>query len=144
MLNQRCVFDPDDIRAGEHLTERHALVRRVEHAGASGLDHVEDPAGEVADVDELERTVGRPRREHRSAARDAHGPVGEAVGRVVRPDDETGADDQRAAAVHVLHGPLAQCLQRPVVLEFVAELLDRLVLDRPHRPDSSTGFDRSA
>ena len=56
----------------------------------------EHPAGEVADVDHLHRLVGR--REDRAAALDPARPVGEAVGRVVRADDQAGADEDRAVA----------------------------------------------
>jgi hypothetical protein len=76
---------------------------------------------------------GRSRREHRASARGPHRPVREPVGRIVRADDEARPDDQRAFAEHLLHRALAERLERPVVLEFGAELLDCLVRHRPER-----------
>ena len=52
---------------------------------------------EVADVDELDRPLGRARDEDFAAAGDPVGPVREAPGRVVRTDDEPGADERMAA-----------------------------------------------
>ena len=62
------------------------------------LAEMDDPLPEVAHVDELHLALGRRRREHLAAPRDAMGPVGEAAGRVVRADDQPGADDRVRAA----------------------------------------------
>ena len=91
VLLQELVRDPGDVRAGEQLAPRDALVRRVERPGETLLDAVDDPLGQVADVDELSEPIGRARGEDLAAAAEPARPVGEAAGRVVRADDQTRA-----------------------------------------------------
>ena len=78
---------------------------------------------EVADVDELDGVLGLVRREDLAALRDANGPVREAVGAVVRPDDEAGAHVRDAAGHGGFGGRLAQRLEAAVRL--LGHLLDR-------------------
>ena len=59
---------------------------------------------------------GAPGREHLAAARDALDPPREAVRRVVRPGDDPGAQDQRAAGERALDRLLAGDLARAVEL----------------------------
>ena len=98
VLLQELVRDPGHVGAREQLAPGDALVRRVERPGEPLLDAVHDPVGQVADVDELGEPLGRSRREDLAAAGEPPRPVGEAAGRVVRPDDQAGPDDQRALA----------------------------------------------
>ena len=74
---------------------------------------VEDPVGQVADVDELRLPLGRSGREDLAAAREPARPVGEAAGRVVRPHDQTRPDDQRALAEDPLDLRLESALSGP-------------------------------
>ena len=98
------------------------------------LGRRDDPVGEVANVDELHRLVGRGRREHAASLGHASRPVREAVGRIVRPDDQPRSDDERALAEGVHDDLLARRLQRAVVLDVlgvaVVELRHRCALDR--------------
>jgi hypothetical protein len=60
--------------------------------------------------------AARSRHRHVAAARDAHGPVGEPVGRIERTHDVARAHDRRARAVGIAHVLLAERLHRPVTL----------------------------
>ena len=114
-------LDPDDVAraAGlEHRFERErAAVGEValnapERSSSTQPDH---PVGEVADVDHLHGPLGRCGREDRPAALDAPRPVREAVGRVVRPDDQARPDEDRPVAEGAFDLLLAERLQRAVV-----------------------------
>ena len=135
-LGQPLGSDPDEVDVPAHtlarleqLRERRRFAGRVVNAGAGALDRGDDPLAEVAHVDELHRRVGRCRREHAAALGDPARPVGEAVGRVVRTDDQAGPSDERAFAERIQHDSLAGRLQRAVVLDAlrvgVLELRDR-------------------
>ena len=62
---------------------------------------------EIAHVDRLDPALGRSRREHLAATRDAVRPVGEAARGVVWARDEPGANDERAS-VEGLDGRLSR------------------------------------
>ena len=67
----------------------------VDGPGAPGLGRVDDPARQVADVDHLDRVVGRAGREHLAAVAcvaQPERPVGEPAARVARADDQAGPD----------------------------------------------------
>src|SRR5581483_5361557 len=87
----------------------------VERPADPLLEQAHDPAGEVADVDELHRGARRPRLQDRPAAPRAVRPVGEPVGGVVRADDQARPDEERSLAERRTHLLLAQGLQRAVV-----------------------------
>jgi hypothetical protein len=59
------------------------------------------------------RSVRVAGREDLAAARDADGPVGEAVRLVARPDDQAGPDDGRAVTERAQRLAFRQCLARP-------------------------------
>ena len=80
---------------------------------------------EIADVDELHGVLGRARREHLAASRDAVRPVGEPARRVVRPDDEARAHDEGGVAEGFFDDPLAGRLARAVQLRVLVGLLPR-------------------
>ncbi len=73
-------------------------------------------------------------REHAASLGHASRPVGEAVRRIVRSDDQPRSDDERSLAERVHDDLLAGRLQRAVVLDVlgvaVVELRDRCALDR--------------
>ena len=132
---------PDDLRVArdasalvEQLLERDRVAGRVVEAVELLLGRRDDPVGEVANVDELHRLVGRGRREHAATLGDASRPVREAVRRIVRADDQPRPDDERALAEGVHDDLLARRLQRAVVLDVlrvaVVELRHRCALDR--------------
>ena len=93
-----------------------------------------DPRAEIAHVDELHGCIRRRGRKHSSSLGDPARPVREAVGRIVRADDEPGTDDQPAVTVRIRDDPLAHRLERAVVLDALArriiELRYRRALDR--------------
>ena len=60
--------------------------------GESLFDGRNDPGGEVADVDQLHRRVGRTGEHHRLVARRALDPRIETIAPVVRTDDEAGTN----------------------------------------------------
>ena len=70
---------------------RLASPGRVEVADDPLLGDADEPGPEVAHVDDLDGAAGIAGRQHLAAARDAHRPVREPPGRVVRPDDQPGA-----------------------------------------------------
>ena len=124
MLEQELVGNPGDrrVRLGdratrlEELDPREARVCRVEGPADVALAEIDDPGREIAHVDELRLTVGWCGREHLASACEAVWPVGEAPGRIVRPDDQAGTDDERALAERLTHSLLAERLQRAIAL----------------------------
>src|SRR3954471_12979061 len=66
------------------------------------LGHPDRPLGEIASVDELRHVVRRSRREHFPTALAAKRPVGEAVGPVEWPHNETGPNDGEATRIILL------------------------------------------
>ena len=139
------------------LTARHSSSRSPKRIGSPVALNVpptpvgrrpHDPAREIADVDELHGVVGRARREHLAASRDAVRPVREAARRVVRPDDEARAHDEGGVAEGLLDDPLARRLARAVRLRVLVglllrrQLLDGSALHRRHalvRVDGDAG-----
>ena len=106
----------------------------VERAFDVALAEIEQPRREVPRVDELQRTLAR--RGHHRARRpiaqeprvhEARDPVAEAVGGVVRADDQARPHDRRAVAVRVAHDGLARGLESAVVGQHV---LGRGVVER--------------
>ena len=86
-------------QVSESVSHGHVAVRRVERALGLAVRRgrtIHSPRSRTS----MNWTglLGRRRREHFAAARDAMGPVREAAGRVVRADDEPGADDRGRAA----------------------------------------------
>ena len=81
-------------------------------------------------------------REHLTTASDAVRPVREATRRVVRPDDEPRANDERALGECVAHGALAQCLERAVAL--VRDVVVPLATELGERAVLATGVLKSA
>jgi hypothetical protein len=97
------------------------------------LGETDHPLGEIAHVDELHVALRPSRNEHVAARRDAVGPVGEAIRRIVGPDDEPGTHDQRAArqrAIRFLFAcDLESTVQRPEPLDVRGILaIERLTL----------------
>ena len=103
--SRNCAVDAGDAR----VRLRRALAR-VEHVaerrivGADGVvgaddalvDAADDEVAEIAHVDELQSIVGRARRQHLAAARDAQRPIDEAIARIAGTDDDAGAQAGRA------------------------------------------------
>ena len=89
---------------------------------------VDQPTRQVADVDELDGLLGRSRDEDFAAAGNPVGPVREAPGRVVRADDEPGADERVAVRDRLLDRALAEHLQGAVVRVVVEQAVDGLVV----------------
>ena len=114
--------------AGEHVAhdQRPGRPGGVEDARRARLGHADRPLGEVARVDELHRIAAVAGRQHLAAARQAHRPVGEAIGLVARADDQARPDDRRRLAELPLRLGFARRLQRPVELGLGAQRLDRL------------------
>ena len=104
---------------------------RVERAGDPALAELEQPGAEVAHVDELHLAALPPRREHLAAAGDPARPVGEAAGRVVRADDQAGADAGAAAGEDLGHDLLAERLEAAVAVTL--EALVRGVVEADQR-----------
>ena len=99
-----------------------AGAHRVVGAGDVALGEREHPAREIARVDELDRRVGgrRDRRLGIPLAQhlrlgEARDPVGVAVGRVARPDDESRTHDRRRVTEARPDAVLAGRLERAVV-----------------------------
>src|SRR3546814_12449512 len=63
VLGQMVVGDPGHLCAREQLAPGDALVGGVEDAGDAALDAMDDPAREVANVDELDVSLRWPRSE---------------------------------------------------------------------------------
>ena len=80
----------------QHLPhgEPRRRTRGVEDAVYPLFATTDGPLAQVASVDELHRIIRR-RREHVVTARDAHGPVGEAIRGIAYAHDQAGADDGR-------------------------------------------------
>src|SRR5688572_20594476 len=103
---QKLLLDPDDTGAAadaplhtlEEILERLAHLRTegVEHAERAVLDQLDIEVDEIAHVDELHVIAAVARRHHRAAARDAYGPVGEAIGIVTRSDDDCRTNHRHA------------------------------------------------
>ncbi len=151
MLDEELGVDPDDlcVRAGDavarldHVADRRRRRDGVERACELAPGRVDDPVGEIADVDHLRRRIGGSRCEHASAFREPLGPVREPPGRVPRPDDQPGSRDERIR-MPLAHNVLAESLQRAVglaskLLGFLDELRDRRALVRGRR---QVGVDR--
>src|SRR5581483_5624544 len=121
-IEQRLAVDPHEpvgsADALERLAERQRLrgPRRVEDAARPLLCEPHEERAEVASVDQLDALPGIPRSEHGPALGEPPRPVREAVGRVVRPDDEAGARDRGALAEDLLHHTLRAGLQAAVLL----------------------------
>jgi hypothetical protein len=131
---------PEDVgvRADRRAHAVEELGERQPLCGAGGVEDAAralerepyEPRGEVARVDELHRRTGIAGPEHVAACSDPPRPVREPVGRVVRPDDQPGADARAAIAVCLVDDALARGLQSAVALEDilgvgVIELRDR-------------------
>src|SRR5690606_11664610 len=84
--------------------QRGARAGDVVHARIAVLQQPDHELRQVAHVDELYGIRLASRYEDLAAALDAHGPVGEAVAVVARPDDEVRPHDVRAAAERVDRG----------------------------------------
>src|SRR5262249_7820623 len=65
-----------------------------------------DPFGEIAYIDELDRVIWCPRRQHLASASKPRRPVGEATCRVLWPDDQPRPANESAVA----DAPLARDL----------------------------------
>ncbi len=74
-----------------------------------------DQCRKIARIDKLDRCLGRAWRQYAAAGADAPRPVGKAAGRIVRSDDQAGANQKRLLPERSRDGPLALGLQRPVV-----------------------------
>jgi len=81
----------------QHLLhgDRGGRTAGVERAGSPLPGHADSPFGKVTDIDELHRVALVARRQDLAAAGQPHGPVGEAVVRVARTDNQTRADGRR-------------------------------------------------
>src|SRR5438874_994960 len=116
----------------QHRLHRKLLLRTGGVVDTHGpvLDDVHYEGGEIARVDVLHRIVAGSRGERFAAAIDADRPVGVAVGGIAGTDDEPGPDGGGAARHRLLDRPLAERLQRAVVL---AHLLATRLLQFLHR-----------
>ena len=112
-----CFVDPCGHHGGRPRLARDARARRPGRRSSSApagsrvvraldarSDEIEHPLREIARVDELHARVPAVQARPHGAApaqrlglREACDPVGEAIGRVVRPDDQPRADDRRRA-----------------------------------------------
>jgi hypothetical protein len=115
-------------------------VRRpgaVEGAALAALDQADDPGGEVAHVDELQRlVVAQVGHQHLAAFERAPRPVAEAPAAVARADDQAGTNDESVLSEHLLHLGLAGRLLRPVMGEVAVGGSDlREVGERVDLPD---------
>ena len=84
---------------------------------------------------------GSPGREHLAAARDAHRPVGEPPGRIVRPDDQPGAHVRERAGEDLADDVLAPDLEPAVGLagHLVGVLDERRSAAPTRRSPAGTG-----
>src|SRR5690348_3726929 len=96
--------------------------------GRLSLRQRHDPVGKIARVDDLREALRPPWREDLAAARYAVGPVGEAIGRVIRTDDQSWPHDGAAILERRLHLALAQRFERTIRLAI--HLLDRRIFQR--------------
>ena len=74
----------------EQLPPGNALVRRVERATDLALAELDHPGAEVADVDELRRSLGRRGRQHLAATHEAVRPIREPASRTCGPTMNPG------------------------------------------------------
>ena len=107
---------------------RDAFVNRVEASFGLAFGEVDQPARQVADVDELDGSLARSRDEDFAAACDPVGPVREAPGGVVRADDEPRADECMAVRNRLRDRTFAEHLQSAVVRVVVEQSVDGLVV----------------
>ena len=108
----------------DERAHRDAVRRRhrVERPGDPRGREIEHPLRQIARVDELHRARRRRRHDRPRAALAQHfrmqeprDPIGEAIGRIVRSDDEPRADDRRALVEGGDELALAGGLERAVV-----------------------------
>src|SRR4029077_11606232 len=116
LFQEERVVDPGDVGAGQELFPGDAFAGRVEDARSFALERLDEPEGEVADVDELDVSLGWSPGEHAAAAGQTMRSVGEPSGRIVGADDQTRPDGERPVPVELLDRALAEGLQRAVVL----------------------------
>ena len=131
---------PDEIRAAaadaaagfQQFAHRQRVVWPccVVDAGSAHFRRSHHPTRQVAHVHKLHQSVGVAGREYVAPTLDARGPVGEAVRRVVRADDQSGAHGKNAAGQRGFGRFLAQHLERPV--GFARDLLDSRVVRAGH------------
>ena len=119
----------------------------LERAARLPFQQRDHPHREVAHVDELQAAQGLAGRQHHAARGDAPRPVAEAVGGIVRADDQAGPDHQRAFAECLAYLVFAERFQRPVGFRrhrfraAIAERCDRRVFgDVRH---AHVGIDRN-
>src|SRR5258706_10883340 len=86
-------------------------MHSVECADDPLLDTLQTPAGEVAYVDKLQVVGCIAGRQHLAAATDAHRPVGETIGRIVRTHDEARPHHGAATRHRGAYCAFAQGLQ---------------------------------
>ena len=104
---------------------------RVEGPADVAFAEFDDPLREIPHVDGLSLPLGRRRGEDLASACEAVRPVREAAGRIVRADDQPGANDESAFAQFLQHNRLAQRLEWPVAV--VRDLAVREVTERRQR-----------
>jgi len=94
---------------------------------------VNQPAGEIANIDDLDGVTRVAGDRDLSAAIEAHRPVGETTRRIVGTDDEARTHDRRASRHRPLRRRLAERLEAPVVLVALAHLLHARIRERRQR-----------
>jgi hypothetical protein len=139
-IEHALLVDPDEVGVGARRRactveqrckgQRLRGTGRVERAAGTLERKLDEPRREVARIHELDGRVRVARPEHCTAACDPPRPVREAVGRVVRADDQARAYARAPVAIGLLDDAFARSLERAVVLQHllarrVGELRDR-------------------
>src|SRR5207249_7019723 len=96
---------------------------RVKDADDIILEAMDDPVGQIADVNDLDGVSWAAGHKHHTPERRAHWPVDKAPRSVARADDEAGTNIGHATGHGGLGSFLAQGLAAAVVGEILAHLL---------------------
>src|SRR5207249_6538340 len=76
------------------------------------FDHADCPLGQITCINELHRTLRISWRQHLTPTINSHWPVGEAISLVMRPHDQSRANDQRPAGESFLRFLLGEGFER--------------------------------
>src|SRR5581483_7785022 len=124
MRLQECLRRPNEFgvalqgRAAsvEQRTKREAILGTggIERSRTARFERRDDPAGEIANVDELHGAIRGSRDEDSAAGSYAPYPVRKSIAAVVRSDDQPRAHDERVVAEAFDRCSLAQRFERSV------------------------------
>ena len=78
------------------------------------FDHADCPLGQITCINELHRILRVPRRQHLPTTINSPWPISEAISLVMRPHDQSRADDQRLAGESFLRFLLGEGFERPI------------------------------